>query len=223
MTFEDALKDACQSSNRLQLVSQMLNALEARSVCELGVWEGEFSEHVLRQVASVETYYMLDPWRHLDDWNKPFNVSMERFEEVFSKAVHCTDFASDRRRVLRGTTSEVIDEIPDSSLDAAYIDADHTFRGITIDFVSIFPKLRDGGLLLGDDCFESIWQHGADYEPTGVFPMVLYLAEAFQCELYLLPHHQFIVRKVGRKFKVANLSGKSYANTNLLDQLKSRV
>ena len=33
--------------------------------------------------------------------------------------------------MLRGTTTEVIDRVPDRSVDFAYIDGDHTLRGIT--------------------------------------------------------------------------------------------
>jgi hypothetical protein len=51
-----------------------------------------------------------------------------------------TEFASAKRVVLRGRTKEVIDDIPDNSLDFAYIDGDHTLRGITVDLIKVFPR-----------------------------------------------------------------------------------
>jgi hypothetical protein len=49
--------------------------------------------------------------------------------------------------VLRGRTRELINQIPDDSLDFAYIDGDHTLRGITIDLVRLLPKMREGGVI----------------------------------------------------------------------------
>jgi len=53
--------------------------------------------------------------------------------------------------ILRGKTAEVIDQITDGELDLAYIDADHTLKGIAIDLIRVYPKVRDGGFLGGDD------------------------------------------------------------------------
>ena len=48
---------------------------------------------------------MLDPWRHLDDWNKPANQGDAVFERFFQEAKEKTDFAETRRVVLRGKTT----------------------------------------------------------------------------------------------------------------------
>ena len=55
-----------------------------KNFAEIGVWRGEFAEHILRRCPSIEHYYMVDPWRHLDDWNKPANVSDPEFDQIFS-------------------------------------------------------------------------------------------------------------------------------------------
>jgi len=76
-------------------------------------------------VASLMHNYVLHPWRHLDDWNKPSNVDQPSFDDICSLAITRTDFARERRIVLRGKTTEMIVEISDESLDFAYIDGDH--------------------------------------------------------------------------------------------------
>ena len=88
----------------------------------------------------IETYYMIDPWRNLADWNKPANTSDEQFEVFHREALERTGAHEAKRVVLRGTTAEVIDRIPDGSLDLAYVDGDHTLRGITIDLVRCSPR-----------------------------------------------------------------------------------
>jgi hypothetical protein len=45
---------------------------------------------------------------------------------------------------LRGKTTEVIDKIPDASLDIVYIDGDHMLRGITIDLCQSPPRRHPG-------------------------------------------------------------------------------
>lgn len=161
---------------------------------EIGVWKGEFSEALLQACPEIATYYLVDPWRHLTGWNKPANVSQEQFEAVYTEALARTEFAGDRRRVLRGTTLEVVGRIPDHGLDFAYIDGDHTLRGIAVDLLSVAPKVRPGGFIGGDDFLPNIWQHGPDYEPTLVFPFAVYFAEATRSLLYALPCNQFLLQ-----------------------------
>ena len=129
---------------------------------------------------------MIDPSANLPDWNKPFNVSPEVFEEVYEEAMTKTEFAAAKRVVLRGRTKEVIGTIPDNSLDFAYIDGDHTLRGITVDLIKVLPKVNEGGLIGGDDFIESQSQHGMQYEPTLVCPFSIYFAEAIDLPIAAL-------------------------------------
>ena len=81
-------------------------------MAEIGVWKGEFARHILGNSSSVETYFMIDPWRNLPDWNKPANVDDLIFESILQEAMAATEFARERRKVLRGRTVDVIDQIP---------------------------------------------------------------------------------------------------------------
>jgi hypothetical protein len=162
---------------------------------EVGVWKGEYAQQILERCDFIERYYMIDPWAKLPDWNKPFNVSPELFEEVYDEAMKRTDFAAAKRIVLKGRTKEVIDEIADDSLDFAYIDGDHTLRGITIDLIKILPKIKEGGFIGGDDFTNTPWQHGIRFEPTLVCPFSVYFAEAMDLPIAALPFDQFLMQK----------------------------
>jgi hypothetical protein len=131
----------------------------------------------------------------LPDWNKPFNVDQGVFDDIYAEAMERTAFASERVIVLRGRTKEVIDRIPDSSLDFAYIDGDHTLRGITIDLVSLLPKLKEGGLVGGDDFVSNPWLHGIEFEPTLVCPFSIFFAEAMNLPILALSFGQFVIQK----------------------------
>ena len=130
---------------------------------------------------------MIDPWRKLEDWNKPLNIDNKTFEQCYLESLERTNFAKNKRIVLRGKTTEVINYIEDESLDLIYIDGDHTLKGISIDLLNTYSKVRDGGWIAGDDFCISIWQHKSNFEPTLIFPYAIYFAEAMGAHIYALP------------------------------------
>jgi len=196
------------SSSRSELWRRFLCAQQTRVMAEVGVWKGDFSAEILRSVACVDTYYMIDPWANLPDWNKPFNVSPVVFEDIYREMDAKTSFAAEKRRVLRGRTKEVVDEIPDESLDFVYIDGDHTLRGITIDLIKMWPKIRLGGFIGGDDFTTTPWQHDVKFEPTMVCPFSVYFAEAMNMPITALEHGQFVIHKdEGAGFSFTDLTG----------------
>lgn len=204
--------------------SHILQEEHAECFLELGVFRGAFAEHILRNCPIISNYYMIDPWQHLDDWNKPCNFDQAAFDGIYAEAMARTEFAHDRRIVLRGRTTEVIDEISEQGLDAAYIDGDHTLRGIAIDLIRTFPKIRAGGILGGDDYTATIWQHADDFEPTLVCPFAAYYAESQGAPIVILPHNQFAIIKPlapGNCFQVIDTT-LSYGPRSLLSQVGKR-
>jgi hypothetical protein len=203
------------ASSRFELWVQIIQNLEAEVVAEIGVWKGAFAKHMLKRCETIRRYYMIDPWANLPDWNKPFNVSPTAFDDVFIEAMRETEFAAEKRTVLRGVSREVIDRIPDGSLDAGYIDGDHTLRGITIDLIKVLPKIKEGGLLGGDDFKTEPWQGDPRYEPTLVCPFSVYFAEAMNLPMMALPFNQFVIQKRNDSaFSFIDLTGK-YRNLSL--------
>ena len=135
------------------LFTSLVSQTRPGRIAEIGVWEGPFAKHMLQKnQAWLKTYYLVDPWRHLDDWNKPFNVDDDIFTRVYNKAMSQTKaLFPNLVSVLRGTTLEVIDQVADNSLDLVYIDGDHTEEGCKTDLYNWYEKVRPGGLVTGDD------------------------------------------------------------------------
>lgn len=208
------------AASRVEFWAAFVNEQQIKAFAEIGVWRGEFAEQLLRRCPSIERYYMIDPWRHLEQWNKPANVQDGEFDEIYDEAMRRTDFAAARRVVLRSRTQAALAEIPDGTLDAVYIDGDHTLRGITVDLVSAYDKPAPGGFVMGDDFSRTIWQHSEDFEPTFVFPMAVYFAEAKGDPIYGLPFDQFLIAKSGdaNGFRFSDLTGR-YGDTSLRHQI----
>jgi len=215
-----ALLTTCisRAQTREQLWVEFIQSAGVQRMAEVGVYRGDFAAHILQHCQDLTAYYMIDPWRHLAGWNKPSNQDDAAFEGFLREATVKTDFAAGKRVILRGKTTEVIDQIPDSELDLAYIDGDHTLKGIAIDLQRLYPKVRPGGFLGGDDFTRSVWQHSAAFEPTLVFPYAVYFAEAVGATLYALPYSQFCLQKGnGAQFAFIDLTG-DYDDLGLRNQ-----
>lgn len=203
------------AKSRFELWGQVLTAINAKSIAEIGVWKGDFAKLILEQCEFIDHYHMIDPWANLPDWNKPYNVATEVFDDIYKEAMEKTSFASNKIVVHRGKTNDVISEIPDGSLDFAYIDGDHTLRGITIDLIQLLPKIKEGGFIGGDDFSSSTWQHGAKFEPTLVCPFSIYFSEAKDLPIAALPFGQFLIKKTSEdSFCFVDLTG-DYSDISL--------
>src|SRR5690606_33072558 len=122
---------------------------------------------------------------------KPANTNNAEFEAYYQETINRTAFAKEKLQVLRGKTTEVIRHVDEASVDFAYIDGDHTLKGISIDLIGLWGKIKPGGFIGGDDFCPSIWQHSKTFEPTFVFPFAVYFAEAVGAKIYVLPFNQF--------------------------------
>ncbi len=195
-----------EDSNRFEYWANFVNEKQISSIAELGVWKGAFARHLLKNCDKISEYYLIDPWKKLDDWNKPFNVQ-EDFNDVYEIAIKNLDAFKNKYKLLRGKTLDVIDKIPNNSLDFAYIDGDHTLKGITIDLISILPKMKDGSFI-GVDDFTHPLQHGTQYELSLVDPFALYFAQV----------NKFPCAKLGRgQFGIHVDRNKSFSFTNFVD------
>lgn len=212
-----------KSNNRYTLWSNFILNNKLQNITEIGVYKGQFATKLLTECSCIENYYMIDPWENLSDWNKPANHDNKLFESFYKKTLDKTEFAKSKRIILRGKTTEVINQIKDESIDFAYIDADHTLKGITIDLINIWDKIKPGGFIAGDDFCPTIWQHSLKFEPTLVFPFALYFAEAKGVNIIGMPFNQFLICKEPKGFNFIDLTNNSYINKTLLRQFNTRI
>lgn len=163
-------------------------------IAEIGVWQGSFCKFLLKECPNIEKYYLIDPWRHLDSWNKPLNVENQKFDKIYNKLMKELESYSDKVVILRGTTEEIISKIKDESLDFVYIDGDHTLNGITTDLNLMYPKMKMGSLIAGDDFVSNYNQHGSNFSLTMVKPVVTKFCQDRKLTLFS-NHNQFLFIK----------------------------
>lgn len=122
-------------------------------MAEIGVFSGQSTEVFAER---VDKLIAVDAW---DDASLLGNKALTQYPmarvkecflrrmERFGQAVH----------VLHGKSVEMAAQIPDGSLSAFYLDADHRREAVKEDLRAWVPKLINGGFAAGHDFNEETW------------------------------------------------------------------
>ena len=138
---------------RRELLPLVLNELELKGVgVEIGVKEGKFSERLLR-LWEGRVLYSVDPWREFGstEYIDVSNVPQQQQDALYLQTIRRLLPFERRSAVWRLTSKEAAEILPDDSLEFCYIDADHSYRGVSEDIRLWHPKVKRGGVLAGHD------------------------------------------------------------------------
>ncbi|MBT4497523.1 MAG: class I SAM-dependent methyltransferase [Gemmatimonadetes bacterium] len=124
-------------------------------VAEIGVAEGYFSKTIL-ETTLPSKLHLIDPWEHqerTDYANDPNNVPDQENEMRYRGVVDkfSREIAAGKMEVHRNYSSQVIDRFPDGYFDWIYVDALHTYEGVSADLNQFAPKVKADGFILGHD------------------------------------------------------------------------
>lgn len=110
---------------------------------ELGVAEGEFSERILRETEDSDFYlYSVDMW------------AGDRGHDVaqYSRVIQRFEKYKKRNTIIKLKFDEALPLFPDNYFDFIYVDGyAHTGGENGKTFYDWFPKLKNGGVMAGDD------------------------------------------------------------------------
>ncbi len=135
------------------ILPHLLNRLGlTESGAEIGVQKASFSEHLLRHWKG-RLLYSIDPWREFsnESYVDVANVPQSKHDRFYRDAIRKLMPFQQRSVIWRLTSREAAELIPDQSLDFCYIDADHSYNGVSEDIRLWYPKVRPGGLMGGHD------------------------------------------------------------------------
>ena len=141
------------------LVPRLLSEHGSRSVAEVGVWRGELSERILEHCPAVKRLILVDPWTVVyghdperDQWMVfgPGTTQAE-MDESYHTVARRFGPVQERVTILKLSSVEAAKTIPNRSLDAVIIDALHTYHACLEDIRVWLPKLKVGGVMIGDD------------------------------------------------------------------------
>jgi len=122
--------------------------------CEIGVAKGVNSFYILSNL-NIKKLYLIDPYfaqsdEFTEDGERPYieGIKHSEAEEIARKTLNKF---KDKVQWLVGTTKEMIENIPDNSLDFCYIDGDHKYESVKLDIELCLPKVKIGAVLGGHD------------------------------------------------------------------------
>ncbi|MXU64542.1 class I SAM-dependent methyltransferase [Oceanomicrobium pacificus] len=106
---------------------------------EIGVAFGDFTKRLL-EIARPSELHLIDLWQ-----GERYSAGRESVERLAAKE------PDGRCRIHIGTSLEMLEKLPDRSLDWAYLDTDHTYATTAAELAILARKLKPDGILAGDD------------------------------------------------------------------------
>ena len=130
------------------------NCRDDGKIVELGAWKGRSSAFLV-----VEAYnknpkievHIVDTWG-----GNPLDGSQDQSDGLYHKFIYNMSLLARPYQAHRMTTNEAAGLFKDESLDAVFIDADHSYEAVKLDIQNWLPKVRKGGILAGHD-YNSAW------------------------------------------------------------------
>ncbi len=140
-----------------RLVGEAIARTGIAAAAEIGVARGETSALLLRNHPGL-LLWLVDPWLHDPKYMALLGLHSNKilpnqaaWDRVYDQALANTEFAAERRRVLRVGSLEAAPRLADNSLALVFIDGVHSYEAVQADAMAWWPKLVLGGTLAGDD------------------------------------------------------------------------
>lgn len=126
---------------------------------EIGVFSGATSARLLRREDLI--LFMVDPWTEFVADGVVIATNEDQ-EKNFKAAQEATEFAQNRRHIVRMDSGMAAACMDDASLDFVFIDGDHSYIAVSADIRVWLPKLKRGGLLCGHDYSNPDYEFGGE-------------------------------------------------------------
>lgn len=168
-----------------------MRAHNLRIIAEIGVRTGRNFWRLIDHRPSFAV--AVDCW--LDDGIPGRNDQMANQNELDAQYQAFADMVKDKPyvKICRGYSFDVVKQFPDDFFDFIYIDADHTYEGVSRDILDWWPKIKSGGFLVGDD-FRTITYNRARVK-FGVIQAVSEHVIKHNLPLILMPRWNWAVVK----------------------------
>lgn len=125
-------------------LAETFAALGYQHGAEIGVRYGNYSMALCKANPSLRLV-CIDPWAAYS------HLSQARQDEIYAQAV--INLSPYSVRIIRKSSMDALEDIPDAALDFVYIDGNHEFDHAMMDIIKWAPKVRQGGIIGVHDYF----------------------------------------------------------------------
>ena len=132
-----------------QVVKPQLGTVQC--AVEVGVWRGDYSVNIM-QALQPNQFVGVDPYKLYPGMVSAPGPEYHTQQDLDQLAKRVQQrLQSQGGELHRVSSVESATQFEDLSVDFVYIDGDHTHEGVTADIQAWWPKVRQGGILSGDD------------------------------------------------------------------------
>jgi predicted O-methyltransferase YrrM len=164
---------AISQTNAVELAALAKYAARAKIALEIGSFQGVSAATIARNLQSGGYLYCVDPWPSKIGHSDPVF-------QIFIRHLNRTK-TTDKIRIIRDFSANVADRLP-TQLDFAFIDGDHSWEGIEVDWAIVAPRLKEAGVICLHDTaipseepwrdFESCHFYDLKIRPNNNFELV---------------------------------------------------
>ncbi len=191
---------------RVDLLRSVISNIENGVFVEIGTHIGNYANEIV-SIRNDSVLYCIDPYIHYDDYKDGLNNSVgdKTYEET--KKMLTTKYGEHRVKFIRKFSENAVNDIPDN-IDFLYIDGNHQYKYVKKDLELYFPKVKNGGIIIGDDAVdtnESLrneegdiyfnWNGSDSYGNYGVIKAFREFLEDKNVKLSFLQGNQYFVMK----------------------------
>lgn len=144
------VQEVCKIVQTRAQLGLLLNALDlVGEAAEIGVLEGEYSEHLL-YTWKGKMLHLIDPW---DEYgaNTPTFTSKEGHDRRLVLTMKRLQPYKERYTVWRQMSETACQSFTDGQLDFVFIDGNHSYDFVVQDLELWYPKVKAGGIIACHD------------------------------------------------------------------------
>lgn len=134
------------------IFSDVINENNFKNCAEVGIGYGFHAKEILENT-KIKTLHLIDPMQYYP--NDAFAndvINYGGFEKLIKNIkLHLKEYENRYIWYRQPSLTITNEQIPDKSLDAVFIDADHSYEAVKHDLKFWWKKIKKGGWLLGDD------------------------------------------------------------------------
>lgn len=164
---------------------------------EVGVFKGEFTEHIL-QIVHPSHLHLIDPWwkkfgTYFPDWGSYTDFGRLKTKDAYAQLLRIIkDFDNHHvSKIHVGRSSVVLPQFPDRYFDWAYLDSTHSYEDTKEELSLLRYKVKTEGLITGHD-----WQEDLTNIHHGVYKAVNEFIHTYDYRItYLDNYLQWALRK----------------------------
>lgn len=119
--------------------------------CELGVFAGDNLKKMLLE-CNPKMLYGIDVFEDVGKVTVTDNVQQSTYDNYYADLLDFEEHHSNLK-LVKGYTYNAVSQFQDNSFDFLYIDADHSYEGVSTDLNDWFCKVKENGIIAGHDYF----------------------------------------------------------------------